>query len=432
MRRVWLLALVLLAGLPPRSSAYSVLTHEAVVDSLWLDTITPLLLRRFPNASTEDLRKAHAFSYGGAIVQDMGYYPFGSKFFSDLTHYVRSGDFVRTLVRESRDLHEYAFALGAVAHYASDNLGHPMAVNLAVAIEFPKLRRKYGDSIPYAADPVAHMKVEFGFDVTQVAKHRYAPQAYHDLIGFEVARELLERAFLDTYGLEMKDVFRFEDLAIGTFRHAVSHTIPLATRIAWQMSKKEIQRSQPGITRRQFVFTVSHRSYRQEWGRNYRESGPSLGVRVLAFLFRLVPKIGPLKGLEFRPPTAETERLFMASVSSTVKTYQEIVHSPARDLHSLSNRDFDTGKPTAVGEYALADEAYAKLVRTLAEKDFQHTTRALQQNILRYLDHPVTAPDRLRIKESERQDTVRAMTKLRSLSLAAAGDGPAAPGVLLP
>src|SRR3954469_7268452 len=105
----------------PVARGYSVLTHEAIVDALWDTSIQKMLVARFPMATSDELEQAHAYVYGGCILQDMGYYPFRSRFFSDLTHYVRSGDFVIALVRESQDLNEYAFALGALAHYAADN-----------------------------------------------------------------------------------------------------------------------------------------------------------------------------------------------------------------------------------------------------------------------------------------------------------------------
>src|SRR5579863_6765078 len=156
------------------SYGYSVLTHEAIVDSLWDASIQKMLLKRFPMATPEELEQAHAYVYGGCILQDMGYYPFSSRFFSDLTHYVRSGDFVGALIRESQDLNEYAFALGALSHYAADNAGHRIATNLAVPILYPKLRRRFGKKVTYWDDPPSHLKTEFGFDVLQVAKGRYA------------------------------------------------------------------------------------------------------------------------------------------------------------------------------------------------------------------------------------------------------------------
>src|SRR6266404_8430964 len=212
-------------------SGYSVLTHEEIVDLLWLDQIRPLLLKKFPNTTTEQLKEAHAYAYGGCLIQDIGYYPFGNRYFSDLVHYVRSGDFVIALIDETHDVNEYAFALGALSHYAADIDGHP-AVNAAVALEFPKLRTKFGNQVTFAQDPKAHVRTEFGFDVAQVAKQRYTSDSYHDFIGFQVAKPVLERAFLKTYGIELKDVFVSVDLSIGTFRRSVSKVIPEMTRVA--------------------------------------------------------------------------------------------------------------------------------------------------------------------------------------------------------
>ena len=202
-RILWSVALML--SVAQVSFGYSVLTHEAIIDSSWNDSLKPTLLKRYPHATAEQLRQAHAYAYGGAIIQDMGYYPFGSKFFTDLVHYVRSGDFIEALLDEAQDINEYAFALGALAHYSADNSGHVIAVNRAVPILYPKLRARYGDRITYVEDPTAHLKTEFGFDVVQVARGRYASQAYHDFIGFEVSKPVLQRAFKRTYGIELKE-----------------------------------------------------------------------------------------------------------------------------------------------------------------------------------------------------------------------------------
>jgi hypothetical protein len=97
--------------------------------------------------------------------------------------------------------------------------GHP-AVKQAVSIQYPKLRAKYGISVRSARDHTAHLKTEFGFDMVQVAKNRYASQQYHDFIGFQVSKPLLERTFPIVYGVELKDVLAHEDLAIGSYRFA--------------------------------------------------------------------------------------------------------------------------------------------------------------------------------------------------------------------
>ena len=230
-RTLAIVVILLMCG--AASFAYSVLTHEEIVDLLWTHEIQPLLLKRYPGLSEDQIREAHAYAYGGAVIQDLGYYPFGSRDFSNLVHYVRSGDFVRELLLESQDANEYAFALGALSHYASDIAGHP-AVNQAVAIQYPKLRAKFGQYVRYAQDRTAHLKTEFGFDTVQVAKNRYAWQQYHDFIGFQVSKPLLERAFPVVYGLELNDVLTYEDLAVGSYRFAVSQLIPQMTRVALQ------------------------------------------------------------------------------------------------------------------------------------------------------------------------------------------------------
>src|SRR5262245_22764699 len=270
--------------------SYSVLTHEAIIDSAWRDSIEPLLRQRFPRATAQELQAAHAYAYGGSIIQDMGYYPFGSHFFTDLTHYVRSGDFVAAMLHEAATLNECAFALGAIAHYAADTAGHLIAINRAVPMLYPKLKRKYGPEVTYADDAGSHLKTEFGFDVLQVAKGRYASNAYHDFVGFEISKPLLERVFRKIYGLELKDVFDALDLSIGTYRKTVSDLIPQMTRIAWVIKKDEIAKSQPGVTRDKFLYNLSRAEYAKSWGTNYKL--PGIRSRLLSFAIRIVPKSG--------------------------------------------------------------------------------------------------------------------------------------------
>src|SRR6202166_1194641 len=247
-----IVALVLALGCPSETAAYAVLAHEAIIDSAWDTTIRPLLLKRFPDATGEEIKEAHGYAYGGAIIQDMGYPPRGSHFFSDLTHYVRSGDFILALLRDSKDLNGYAFALGALSHYAADNEGHLIGVNRAVPILYPKLKKKFGDVVTYEENPLAHVKTEFGFDVLEVAQGRYAPDSYHDFIGFEVSVPLLEQAFQETYGLDLKSVLSDEDKVLGSYRYDVSKLLPKGTRIAWSLKKKDIVKDQPGITKKKF------------------------------------------------------------------------------------------------------------------------------------------------------------------------------------
>ncbi len=362
--------------------SYSVLTHEAAVDAQWKESIEPLLRRRFPRLSPEDVKMAHAFAYGGSIIQDMGYYPFGSHFFTDLTHYVRSGGFITALLREAKNANEYAFALGALAHYTSDNNGHPRAVNPSVPMLYPKLRRKFGENVTYADDPGAHLKTEFGFDVLQVAKGRYPPDVYRDFIGFEVSKPVLEAAFRDTYNLELKDVFGALDLAIGTYRKTVSDIIPKMTQVAWNLKADEIQKDAPGLTRQKFLYNLSKADYAKSWGSEYQK--PGVGSRLLAFFIRIVPKVGPLNALRFRTPTPQTEKLFMESFNATVERYRTLLAGMRSGPVNAADLNLDLGTPTTAGMYRLSDEVYAKLVHRLAERQFAGISSALRQDILAF------------------------------------------------
>jgi hypothetical protein len=394
----------LVIGVAPReASAYSVLTHEANIDALWDAGIRPLLVRRFPRATRDEIAHARAFAYGGSVIQDLGYYPFGSHFFSNLLHYVRTGDFVETMIREARDVDEYAFALGALAHYAADNTGHPEAVNKAVALMFPKLRAKYGDAVRYIDSPASHVLVEFSFDIVQVAAGNYLPESYHSFIGFQVPTPFLERTFRDTYGLEMKDVFRDEDLAISTYRHSVSELIPELTRVAWQDKHDEIARLTPGVKADTFVYRYARQEYEREYGTGYRR--PGIFARLIAFIYRVLPKIGPLRPLSFKAPTPEAEALFVDSLKDTKARYREALAALGRGRLDLANTDFDTGKPSVHGEYSLADDTYAELLARFDKRQFAGVPPALEKNIAAYY---AASPERISSKhERKRADTIR-------------------------
>ncbi len=370
-------------------SAYSVLTHEEVVDLLWTEAIRPLILKRYPGLSEEQVNEAHAYAYGGAVIQDLGYYPFGSVEFSDLVHYVRSGEFVRELLLQSQDADEYAFALGALAHYISDIDGHP-AVNQAVAIQYPKLRAKYGNSVEYAQNKTAHLKTEFGFDMVQVAKQRYAPQQYHDFIGFRVSKPLLERVFPLVYGLPLSEVLPHADLSISSYRYSVSRMIPELTQVALQTHKKDMQREEPNFDKRKFLYRLSQADYQRNWGADYTR--PGFGTRVLSTLLRYMPKVGPFKAMAFNNPTPQTEDLYFKSINKTVDEYKAfLLQANQGILMKLPNYDLDSGKKAESGEYSLADETYAKLIAQLAENKFGYTTADLRENILQFYSDGVSS-----------------------------------------
>jgi uncharacterized protein (DUF433 family) len=378
-RAVAIVIVVLLCG--GYSFAHSVLTHEEIVDLVWTDEIRPLLLQRYPGLTEEQITEAHAYAYGGAVIQDLGYYPFGSEEFSNLVHYVRSGDFVKELLLESQDANEYAFALGALSHYASDLDGHP-AVNRAVAIGYPKLRAKYGNSVRYAQDKTAHLKTEFGFDMVQVAKNRYASKQYHDFIGFKVSKPLLERVFPVVYGVDLNDVLAHEDLAIGSYRFAISQLIPKMTQVALRTHKKDLMRETPNFAKRKFLYRLSRSGYEKEWGKDYTK--PGFGTRLMAVLLQYMPKIGPFRAMAFDSPTAQTEDLYFKSINSTVDQYRALLKQVGTDSLVLPNRDFDTGNATKAAEYSLTDDSYAKLLGRLSDRKFDRATPELKANIVEF------------------------------------------------
>src|SRR6202790_1006544 len=409
-RRASLLLIVLMCNVG--AAAYSVLTHEEIVDLLWTAEIRPLVLARYPGLSEDQLTEAHAYAYGGAVIQDLGYYPFGNREFSDLVHYVRSGDFVRELLLESQDVNEYAFALGALSHYAADIAGHP-AVNQAVAIEYPKLRAKFGKSVRYAQDKTAHLKTEFGFDVVQVAKNRYASQHYHDFIGFQVSKPLLERIFPVVYGVELKDVLTHEDLAIGSYRYAVSRLIPQMTQVALQTHKKDLMRETPNFAKRKFLYRLSRSDYEKEWGKDYVK--PGIGTRILSTLLRYMPKIGPFKAMAFNNPTPQTEDMYFKSINTTVDQYRAFLVQVGSDTLTLPNRDFDTGNVTKAAEYTLTDETYAKLLSQLSDRKFNLTSPELRANLLDFYSD-LSAPIGTKSDAVRWRNVLAALDQLRLIS----------------
>ena len=385
-RAISVIAIALFLSCAPSSSfAYSVLAHEALIDNAWVSQIVPLLTRRFPRASTQELEQARAYAYGGSLIQDLGYYPFGSHFFSNLVHYVRSGDFVAALVRDAQTVDEYAFALGALAHYVSDNAAHP-TVNHAVPVVYPKLRAKYGDDVLFGDSPARHVMVEFSFDVLQVARAQFKSDAYQDLIGFEVARPLLERAFQETYGLKLKDLFGDVGLAIGTYRRAASQIIPDVTRVAWREKRDEILAATPDVAEQDFVYTMTRQQYEDTFGTAYRK--PGFFVRMIVAVFKIIPKFGPFKPLAFEPLTADMERAFLESFDASCERYGRLLGTLRDGRLSLRDTDLDTGQVPRHGINTLADKTYDELLEKLQRRDAGTISPALRRALAEHYDSP--------------------------------------------
>lgn len=389
-RKYLILVIFISVLFPATSKAYSVFAHLAIIDASWKPSLVPLIKEKYPNATEEDLRVAHSYAYGGSLMPDLGYFPFGSVYFTNLAHYVRTGDFITNLISQSKNIDEYAFALGALSHYLTDEYGHSLATNVAEPIVYPTIGKKFGKLVTYEQAPIYHSRMEFGFDVLQMARGNYASQEYHDFIGFNVSKPLLQRAFLITYGLDIDDVFNGKlDLTIATFRWSVRSLLPGLTRTAWSIKKDEIMKANPAMNSRKFHARIKRKEYFHDYGRE-RER-PNLRTRITAFIIKILPKVGPLKALKFTTPGLQGEKLFIKSFDTVLVCYrhdlQKLQQNEGLDLQDIN---FDTGMPTKPGEYAIADQTYSEILIQLQDKKFQKLTIPLRENILSYYNKPDT------------------------------------------
>ncbi|MES2266680.1 MAG: zinc dependent phospholipase C family protein [Bacteroidota bacterium] len=370
--------LLTFAGLT--SKAYSILAHEAIIDASWKSDLLTLLKQKYPGITGEQIKLAHSYAYGGSIVADMGYMPFGNGFFTDLVHYVRSGDFIEALIADAQDVNEYAFALGALSHYMADKYGHSMSTNLNVPIVYPKLKKKFGNVVTYHDDHTSHSRMEFAYDVLQIGQKGYTSEGYHDFIGFNIAIPVLEKAFYETYGQELGSIFSNINSSINTMRWGVRNLFPILTKSAYKANQTDIEKMNPGITARKFQYKMSRRAFDLEYGKQHKE--PKFFAKVAVFMIRILPKIGPLKTLKFKSPGKEGQKLFALSFDAILKNYKIALEQVGKNKLVLPDIDFDTGNPTRWGEYKLADNTYDELMEELQEQQYKNVTLQLQNSIL--------------------------------------------------
>ncbi len=369
---------------PLSSFSYALLSHEAIIDASWDKSIVPLLKHKYPNITEEELKKAHTYAYRGAIIPDIGYCPMGSMLFSNLVHYVRSGDFITALLEESRNFNEYSFALGVLCHYEADQYGHSLATNKAVAIMFPKLRKKYGSKVPYEKGHDQHARIEFGFDVLQTARGNYKPDSYHNFIGFAVSDTVLERAFFKTYGLHLKNIFRNLPVAIEVFRFAVKTIIPELTKDAWKIKNSFITKLNPLATKKNYLYKSDKINYKKEFKQ------PRIQSIFISLIIGVLPKYGPVSKFKPKLPNEECEKLFEQSYDSILYHYNgSIKRLRTRDI-SYTNIDLDTGQETILGEYKLADKTYYNLLMKLQRAKFKNIDMGLKKNVIDfYRNHEI-------------------------------------------
>jgi hypothetical protein len=398
LRKIVLFALLLFLCVQ-HAAAYSLLTHEQLIDLAWKDSIVPLLLSHYPNLSPAQLDEARAYAYGGCVIQDIGYYPFGDKSFSDLTHYVRSGDFVVNLFRNAQNADELAFAVGALSHYIGDAVGHPVATNRAVPVEFPKLAAKYGVSVNYAEGEHQHVQTEFAFDIDEIAHHRLAPLRFLRHIGLKVPVKQLALAYYQTYGLrEDFTARRGRRVNVRGYRFAARTFIP---RIAYAVTVLHRRREpqEPDTPEcREMIAEAAAINQENNWDAYRGRAG--FETYAIAGLIFILPKIGPLKMVAVKGPTTATEADYMHSLALSIAIFRRMLGrftppaagtasdghaSPAAlasivaaaspdellvasdPAHPLPNRDLDTGRLVQPGGYRLTDFTYALLLHRLVE-----------------------------------------------------------------
>jgi len=410
-----ILTIVLAVLIPATSKAYSILAHEAVIDASWDKAILPLLKSKYPDSPPDSLKKARSYAYGGSLIADMGYFPLGNPYFTNLVHYVRSGDFVSALLSESQNLNEYAFALGALAHYMTDKYGHSLGTNIAVPIVYPKMK-KFGSVVTYDEDPTSHKRMEFAFDVLQTARGNYVPDAYHNFIGFQVARPVLERAFVKTYGQKITALFVDFPLTIATFRWSVKNLLPVLTRTAWIIKRQDLIKTNPDLTERKFHYKMKRKEFEADFGKGREKAG--FTATILSVIIRIAPKIGPLKSLKFKDPGPEGEKLFIKGFDTAVLEYEAALNKlQERKEIPFADIDFDTGKLTVPGEYGLADKTYSDMVIKLAAGNFDQLTSPLKENILQFYQNPAAA-EKVTLRKPDKVDQEKTNKALEGLRAA--------------
>ena len=402
LRTIMAFILLLLLSWHRRADAYSLLTHEQVIDLTWQDSIVPLLLSRYPNLTPADLETARAYAYGGCVIQDIGYYPFGDRSFSNLTHYVRSGDFVVNLFRNATNANELAFAVSALSHYIGDTIGHSTAINLAVPLEFPRLGAKYGPDVNYAEGERQHVQTEFAFDIDEIAHHRVAPIHFLRHIGLQVPVRQLALAYYQTYGLtEDFSGTRGRRLNVREYRFAVRELIPRIAYAITLLHRNHEPAEANTPERDELDKEVTAIAAENNWQAYRRKAG--IGTYVLAGLIFVVPKVGPLKLVAVKGPTQATEAEYLHSVVlSTTALRQRLARftpstagkrapHPSRDpRHPLPNRDLDTGRVVQPGGYPLTDSAYADLLHRLTRQPAQPIPPGIKEDIRAYYADPAS------------------------------------------
>jgi hypothetical protein len=421
--RIWFRGLALLLAVVlvcPPADAYSLQSHEQLIDLTWKSSIAPLLKSRYPHLTPEELERARAYAYAGSVIQDIGYYPFGDAFFSDLTHYVRSGDFVVHLFRDAQDANQLAFAVGALSHYIGDNIGHSQATNRAVPLEFPKLAAKYGPVVTFGEDARAHVQTEFAFDINEIAHRRFAPLSYLRHVGLSVPTKQLANAFYETYGLsEGFAKARTRRINVRGFRFAVRTFLPRVAYAVTLLHRSRMPADTAGPELEKLEREVAEVSAENSWDK-YRR-GPGILTYSLAGIIYIAPKIGPLRMVAIKGPSADTEEQYVRSMNLAAAALGAAMERLSKPGQTLSNRDLDTGALVQGGSYRLTDDTYSRLLHRLTAKPNHTIPPGLKGDILNFYADPA-AP----VRNKRPKALARVQLELETLRSMPVSDQPVA------
>jgi len=271
----------------------------------------------FPVTNSE-VRRAFL---AGCLGPDMGMFPGGESLFSDLAHYVRSGELARAMIRCATSDTSRAFAWGWATHVLADALIHPF-INVAAG----DVRGR--ETLTYADDPGLHLVVEIGADGRYFERWKQLAPPKLTPIPADVAQHVAS-AFDAVYG------------KIITLRQ-VSNSLKAWSR--WH----------------RVAIDVSEAASAKLYGGR----GGELGLRGLARLLvksstglcfrrsRLYALTHPLR------PSPRAESF----IETAITEFSERFREHERDtLASLPNYNLDTGEVEDVVSYPLAVSTLAKL-----------------------------------------------------------------------
>jgi hypothetical protein len=172
-------------------------------------------------------------------------------------------------------------------------------------------------------------------------------------------------------------------IALFSYRELASSAIPEMAEVTWALRRKQLEELASNFQHRQ-LYHLSRKSYRG-WQSKYAK--PGVGDEMEAFLFRIIPKVGPFNVIQFHSPTLETEKLFADSLRATVQRYELELRQIESGKLDPPDMDLDTGSPTRPGEYRYCDRTYAQLLRKLESKRFMGVDAALRSNLLEFYKH---------------------------------------------